>query len=447
VSTQDSAPPVEGRLRNDVAMTAANKVVVLVTTLATSIVLARALGPEGRGVWAVAMALALTLVQLGSLGIQSANPYFTARREAPLGRIVANSLWLAAGLGLLLIAVAAGVKAVLPQVVEGLGWTELLIVSASLPALLAAMFLQSVLLGEGRMVSYNAVESAQVVTVLVALLAAAALTGLTVEGALVIFTIMQFVLAAAFVLLLRRHGRLRQPFDSRLARDMLRYGMRVYLATFFAFLVIRVDVLLVNGYLGARETGFDSLGVGLADALVVLPVAVAVNVFPRVSRGGATEATAQVFRALAIVFGGLCLLAAALAEPAIKLLYGSEFEPTIVLFWWLLPGIFCLGMLTLLSHHFAGRGFPLEAVLVWIPGVALMVVINLVFLPGGPTYVASIASTASYALLLVLHMRLFAREAGGYRSLIPRPADVVETVRSVLRPTSGREEQGGGDAS
>jgi O-antigen/teichoic acid export membrane protein len=436
VTTPDTAPRKEGPLRTDVVLTAANKVVVLLTTLGASIVLARALGPAGRGEWAVAMALVLTLVQLGSMGVQSANPYFAARGAAPLGRIVANSLWLALGLGLVLIGVAAGTKAVLPDVVKGLEWRELAIAAAAVPALLAAMFLQSVLLGEGRMVAYNTVEAGQAVAVLIALLAAAELTDLTVAGALAIFTAMQFVLTLTFALLLRRHRPPFASFDARLATDMFRYGLRVYIATFLAFIVVRIDILLVNGYLGADDAGYYSLAVGLADSLYVLPVAVAVNVFPRVTRGAGAEATAQVFRALALVYGGVCLVAAALAPVAVSLLYGDRFDPTVELFWWLAPGIFCLGLLTLLSHHFAGRGFPREAVLVWIPGLALNVAINVVFLPGGPTYVASLASSVAYALLLVLHMRLFAREAGGYRMLLPRPRDVVDTARALLRPAA-----------
>ena len=37
-----------------------------------------------------------------------------------------------------------------------------------------------------------------------------------------------------------------------------------------------------------------------------------------------------------------------------------------------------------------------------------------------------------YALLLVLHIRLFAREAGGYGALRPRLREVVEFVRAAF---------------
>ena len=69
-------------------------------------------------------------------------------------------------------------------------------------------------------------------------------------------------------------------------------------------------------------------------------------------------------------------------------------------------------MLTILSQHFAGRGFPIQAALVWFVGLGVNLAINLAFLSSG-TYVAALASTIAYAVLLVLHVRMFAREIGG----------------------------------
>jgi O-antigen/teichoic acid export membrane protein len=428
-------PPRARRFRNDVVLTAANKVTVMVATLGSSIVIARELGPSGRGTWAVAMSLVLTLVQLGSLGMQSANPYFVAR-GAPIGRMIANSLWISVALGALLILAAIGLKAVAPGVVEGLGWKELVIASVGVPALLASMFLHSVMLGEQRMVAYNVSETGNAVALAVVYLAAAALLPLTVADALAIFVVMQVLLVVTYMVLLRRHDPPYRFPDTRLAAEMFRYGARVYIATLLAFLVIRIDVLLVNGYRGAAQAGYYSLGVGLADALYVLPVAVAVNVFPMISRGAPAETTAQIFRTLALFYAGVCLVAAALAKPAIELFYGSRFEPAVDLFYWLLPGIFALGMLTLLSYHFSGRGFPLEAMLVWVVGLAVNIAINLIFLPRSGTYVASLSSSVAYLLLLFLHMRLFAREVGGYRPLVPRPREFVAVARGALKRTA-----------
>ena len=124
-------------------------------------VVARALGPAGQGLFAVAFTLSLLLVQFGGLGLTTANSYFAARDPAARPRIVGNAVWFAVGLGLALVAVGRLLKVVAPDAVEGLGWTPLLVTLAGIPGGLAAFFLQAVLLGEGRMVAYNAVDVAQ----------------------------------------------------------------------------------------------------------------------------------------------------------------------------------------------------------------------------------------------------------------------------------------------
>ena len=53
------------------------------------------------------------------------------------------------------------------------------------------------------------------------------------------------------------------------------------------------------------------------------------------------------------------------------------------LYYWLLPGIYSYGLLTILSSHFAGRGFPLRVVGFWVIGFALNVAAQR-RLPPGP---------------------------------------------------------------
>jgi O-antigen/teichoic acid export membrane protein len=209
---------------------------------------------------------------------------------------------------------------------------------------------------------------------------------------------------------------------------MLTYGVRAYVAIVVSFLVIRLDLLLVNGYLGPAEAGLYSVAATIADGMFVLPMVVALNLFPRVARSDSHEQTAEVFRSLAVLYGGLCLFTIPAAQ-AIPLVFGERFEGSIDLYYWLLPGVFCLGLLTILAHHFAGRGYPKEAAAIWFVGLGLNVAINVAFLPGRGAWVASLASSIAYAVLLGLHVWLFVREAGTWSALRPRSAEIARMVR------------------
>jgi SAM-dependent methyltransferase/O-antigen/teichoic acid export membrane protein len=406
---------------------------VLVLNAAGSVIVARYLGPTGRGSVAVAFSLTMLLAQLGSFGFTTANPYFTARGPADRPQIVANSLWLAAVLGSALVAVGFLLRLVAPATVQGLDVLQLVIVLVGIPATLSTLFLHSILLGEGRIRAYNGAELAISMFVPVALLIGFAIFHMGVIGALVLMVAGQLAGTATYLSLLRSDAPRKFTLDMALLRRMTRYAFRVYAATLAAFLLIRIDLLLVNAYLGTRQAGYYSVAVAMGGALYIVPTVIATNLFPRIARGGSHAMSAEVFRSVAVLYGLLCLAVVPIAGVAIQTLYGSAFAPASSLFYWLLPGIFSLGMLNLLAQHFAGRGFPTGAILVWIPGVALDVALNMALLKHNGAYIASLASTVSYTLILLLHMRMFAREAGGYRVLVPRPAEVARFLTHALR--------------
>jgi len=150
------------------------------------------------------------------------------------------------------------------------------------------------------------------------------------------------------------------------------------------------------------------------------------------ARGDPLEASAEVFRSVAVLYGLVCLLTVPVAGPGIRLVFGGDFAGATSLYYWLLPGIFSLGVVTMISQHFAGRGFPVEAMAIWFVGLAVNLAINVAFLPGRGAWVAALASSVAYAIVLALHVRLFAKEAGGLRVMRPRVREVVRFVRVAL---------------
>jgi O-antigen/teichoic acid export membrane protein len=420
------------RLRTDVFVTFGGKLSTLLFAFALSVLIARELGPSGNGLFAVAYTLTLVLVQVGALGFTTANPYFVARDASLLPRIVANSLWLSALLGFALAVVGVLLKAVAPGIVEGLGWVPLVVTLAGLPGALSQLFLQSVLLGEGRVVAYNAIEVLQAALALVALAIGFYAFDIGLTGVLVVVGASRYAATAIYLALLVRHAPPLRRLDRELVNRMLRYGFRVYAGIVLSFLLVRFDLLLVNGFLGHREAGVYSVAATMADGMFVLPMVIGLNLFTRVARGDPTEATAQIFRSVAVLYGLVCLVTIPLAEPAIRLFFGERFSEAAGLYYWLLAGIYSLGMLTLLSSHFAGRGYPIRAMLTWVFGLALNIGLNLVFLPGRGAWVAALTSSICYSALLLLHMWLFAKEAGGFGAMRPRLREVVSFVRFAL---------------
>ncbi len=285
------------------------------------------------------------------------------------------------------------------------------------------------MLGAGRIVAYNSVEAGQAALTLAAVVVGFAAFDFGITAALARSGIGRYAAAVTYLLLLARPARPKAGFDRTLARRMLAYGSRVYVAIVLSYLIVRFDLLLVNAYLGKHEAGLYSVAATLADGMFVIPMVISLNLFPRVARGDPTKASAEVFRSVAVLYGLVCLATVPLAGPAIRTFYGESFSDATSLYYWLLPGIYAYGMLTILSGHFAGRGFPRRAMGIWIVGMSLNVVLNVVFLPGRGAWVASLTSSITYSVLLGLHMWLFAEEAGGFGAMRPRAREVVQFVR------------------
>jgi O-antigen/teichoic acid export membrane protein len=433
----DPAPPPAPERRErtfgfDVLLTAGGKALFVLSGALIAVIVARALGPNGQGTFAVAFSLTLLLVQFGSIGLPIANPYYAARHPEQQAALVRFSLELALALAALLTAGTLLIDALIPDLLQGLSATELAITLGALPAALATLYLQGVLLGQRRMIAYNLVEVSQVGSALLALVLAFALAspGLT--------TVLLIVAGGRYVALLLGVWNLRAvlltsapPFPG-LRGMVLRHGSRVYVVGLLTFALIRLDLLLVNGILGPDDAGQYSIAVYIAEALILLPMVIGTNLVPRVAVATDGDLTAAVFRVLAPSWALLCLASVPAAAVAIPLVFGDSFQDAVLLYVCLIVGVYAMGLLNALITHYLVRGYPNGLVVVWGAALVGNVVLNVVLLPPLGVVAAPLLSTAAYAVVLLAHLHAFAGEIGGYRRLRPTPRETVRLVRGAF---------------
>jgi O-antigen/teichoic acid export membrane protein len=425
-------------MRFDVLVTVGGKVLFVVLGGLTTVLIARHLGPTGQGVFAVSFNLTLILVQLGSSGLSVAAPTLVARDDRLTGAIITNSLLLALGGGLLLVAGSLLLKALAPAALAGLTWVELGITLAALPAALSVMFMQAVLQGQGRAVAFGVIDVAQATITLVAVLVAILAFDVGIVGVLLAIAITRYALLLIGLMLLRREAFPPKRPERMLLRRMLAFGARVYAVGLVTFLLIRLDLLLVNGILGQRQAGLYSLAGYVSEALTVIPSVLAVNMIARLARHHTSDISAPAFRATLLLYGGLCLLSVPVVAIGLPLFYGSAFHGSVSLYYWLAPGIFFLGLLSVIGIHYSVRGYPSSLIAAWIAGLALDVILNVIFLRPLGLFVAPLSSTVAYGLVLTAHLRRFTSDVGGWRELLPRVADIRQLLRqrtAVKSPT------------
>lgn len=415
-----------------VLLTVVGKVAFAAAGALIVLVVARELGPAGQGRFAVALNLTLLLIQLGSLGLTGAHPYFAAREPGLHGALVANSFLLGAGAGAGLVLAVVALKLQWPQALPGLGWTELLVTLAGIPAALVALFLQGVLLGRQRIVAYTVVDVVPPVAALVTIAVGFLALDFRILEVLVVMTASRLLGVGLAVVAVVAGVPGRPAIDRAVLARVLRHGGRIWVVTLVTFVLIRLDLLLVNALLGPEDAGLYSIAALVAEALILLPSVIGLNLLPRAATAEDAGETALVFRLVAAIFAVIVVLSVAAVAVGFPLVFGQAYERSRELYYWLAPAVFFLGLLMVLSAHYSAGRYPSHLIGAWVAGLALNCVLNVLLLPEHGPVVASISSTIAYGVVLGAHMAAFVRDTGSARQLVPRPGESVRSLVALL---------------
>jgi len=365
--------------------------------LATSILTARFLGPEGRGDYTLTVTLAALVVQFGNLGLHSSNTYLVAKDRQLYAGLVSNSI-AATLLSIPLSAIAVWVASASDgQAGNWLWWA-----AALAPASLFMLLGSNLLVGMGRIALFNAFEFAYA-AVVVPLVVVAGLMNRGVSGILLASTAAAWVGCLALLVVLLR-GNVRIHFAGDVFQASVRFAAKAYVVALIGFLLLRANVFLLDRFAGSAVLGQYSVASQITDVLSVLPASVALVLFPKLvadrdHRWPMMLRSAQTTGSIMVV---LCIAAAAVASPFIGLAFGSAFLAAVPMLLFLLPGVALLAVSTILSQYLAARGLPIALAAAWAVALVTGVVASWVLIPSRGGVGASIGLSIAYAVLFVL---------------------------------------------
>ncbi|MDX6225568.1 MAG: hypothetical protein QOE64_1944 [Frankiales bacterium] len=377
----------------------------------TSLLIARALGPAARGDWAVIASLAILVGTVGSLGLPQAAAYGVARFDGTQRRrLVAAALEAGALLGLL----AAAVYICLVALGMARGLTAASCAGAAICfGVVVQGVTQYIVLTGAPLIWYAGAELVPAAGMLIAIAIAWALGDVTVLLVVCLSALSTAGGAAvAFVGLHRQrlgvarpHLNLRETAST--LRPLIRFGLIGFGAATLSLAVHRLDILLVDGFDGARSAGLYAVAVQFGDAFMVVPVALGYLLFRRGASDteGHWDDALRTLRWTAAV-GALVALVLGLAAPkVITAVVGDSYRESAGALRWLLPGVVFLGLQSLVSNYVAARGRPRAVLFAWLAAAIAGLVLDLLLIPPYGIRGAAAASTISYLLVLGLHVR------------------------------------------
>jgi O-antigen/teichoic acid export membrane protein len=442
--TPEAETPPPRPLTGGAVMSAASRITVAATGAATTIFVARLLGPDGAGSYAVAQTLIVLLTVATTLGVEHGVAYYVSagRWDAADAHRSAQRVALASGL----VGAGLGVLArlLLPDAFGGLSVATTAMAAGALPFALSWFYVTYVALAIDRYEAYVLPPAAQSALALVLVGGLGAIWQL--PGAVAGFALAHVVTAVAVLLTARRTfaARRRKP-DGREERGQLRravaFGIKGYASNALQFLNYRIDLFILAAAASAADVGHYSVAIAVTGVMWLLPQALSDVLFPRIaalsaraqSDGGAARAfvEAKSARHTVVVVAVSTLVLAAASLVLIVPVYGPDFRPAVDLALILLPGVALVGLTGTLSATFVGRGHPGYSLAITALVTPVTILLYVLLIPAHEATGAALASSVSYALTFVLVAVVYRHVTG------VRLRDVLVPTRSELADYRG----------
>lgn len=367
-------------LAGNLSITVGTSVFIQLVTVASGVILARALGPQGRGDLAIAMLWPTLVSGVGTLGIADALTFRSALEGRGPSAALTNSLVLALFQSVLLVGIGWGVillalhgKPTVAANAEFYLWY--------IPLNLLTLYPGALLQGRMMMPSFNLVRASVHVSYTTCLALLWATHHLDVRAALFASLLaagMTLILCAAAVL----HGRfvaLRISVSE--LRSLITLGLKLQLGNIAFLLGSRIDIILLSLLVPTRVLGAYVVASAVGALPLLIPSAASLVLYPLFSR----QQRAQAGRAFArfMLLGLFVTVSGApvvifVSPPIVKLFFGGAFEPAVVIAQILGLASLLRGMGVMVSAVLRGLGAPVRAS---IGDVAALVVMAALMVP------------------------------------------------------------------
>jgi O-antigen/teichoic acid export membrane protein len=403
----------------------------LVANLVTGVVIARALGPDGRGVTVALVTVTQLAGFLFAAGVAQSLSYFIARRPEDGPTLVTT--WVLMLIPLTAIAIGLS-ELLLPTIFATAGDEAVSIGRWFMFTIVLVVGLEltyGLLLGTHDYFAYNVLRFAQPVLVAIAFLLLWWRDELTVEVAMIVATAgTGVVLAGALVRAIGRIG-VGRP-DWTLGLTTLWYGVRGQGSTVAANVTARLDVAMLPAFVTAANVGLYSVATNVSLIVYQLANTFAGLVLPAAARDperGQLKVIGSLWASLAVA-GLLALGLALVARPLLGLVYGDDFRDAAEPLLLILPGAVLFAGSSIIGAGIYAAGRPFTATVTQVLGMVVTVVGLFAFLRTGGITAAALVSSASYGTVFVAALIAYQRVTGvAWREFVPTPARLRAIVR------------------
>lgn len=396
--------------------------ITFIFTFVNSIVVARLLGPEGRGEYAVLLGISEIVSLLLSGGIYWGITFWLGKQPDSLPKLFGNAIFhLMLVIGFCTI-IGFGTAYADFTWMPNIEPANFILLAAVVPLLIATEMLRYFFLGLGQITNYVSVAVFRIVMWTILNIIILGALSATTQGAMVAWLTQLTLTVFLFTGLLVFRTKLGFAISRSLYWNMLQIGAKGMVSQMGSRLMYSGDIFFLNFLLPVGILGNYSVATSAVRVMQRSANVAGTLLFPLSARNQEREIdllTARVCRHMVFLNMCLSILILVTGRYLLRFLFGVEYEDSFALLAWLLPGFIALAPPIIIGPYLWGRNFP-RTVLV-APYVAFIVNISLLVLaiPLFGAVAASVASSIAYVFWSVLLLRYFHRHTDiSYRDIL-----------------------------
>ena len=399
-----------------------------------SILIARFLGPAGRGIIGLLTTHCMTSAALGSLGLGNSFIYFIGKKKLGEDEMPNYALVIGLFMGTIVAIIAWLVFIIFKDTI----FVDVPIVFsiAAIPAMIIVNYSINIIRGQDRVLVFNSayilhmgigftISAAVLIPLYLAQQSALnALEGDVLElmtevwrlkllkGAAVAW-FSGIIIISIITQILARKGFKLHKCRLKLShiKEMYAYSLKGYMQLIAENLNPVIGIFIIRYMLTATDVGLFMVANSLLPIMGTPIMSISFVLFPKLSRADESATLETALKVMKIVFlmltfGSVILLL--IGKPLIILLFGEDFEGSVVPLFYLLPGLICMGVFRILTDHLKSINLPAIGSYASFIGFVINVVITIIMLAPDRLYGASIGYSSSFfsaALFILFYYR------------------------------------------
>jgi len=423
-------------LKNTVLNTV-DRVLMAGSRILSAIVIARVLGPEGYGVFQVALTASVIAATLADFGFGIANNFLASQYPHMRAKLLGNAIIIVGSLGVIS---ALGTLAVI-YVFRINYFTELpdnylLWIPISIPVQAIQISLVGLIYGTNKFKEKVIGTSLHYFLFLFSIMILACIDSLSADSLIPLWVLGLVISSIYWIAILLKNASSMPTYDKSILKEQMHYGRNAFFYNVANMINFRLDLFFIAYFLDADSVGWYALATSVTEALLYLPKALSNVMLTDIASNQGDDVKSRyymMYRCIIFIIGMATIGIAIFAPFAIPMIFSQRFEPAVAPLILLLPGNFAMALGTIASYHLFGLGKSSLPSIATFVATVVTIVLDVMLIPIFGIQGAALASTLSYSIFCAVCMYfLFSiTRIRPAELLVPRIKDIEMLIHKV----------------